>query len=119
MLKPIRKDYIAILKELYEKHRNITLCIDVIYINKQAFLTIIWHPLYYRTCAPVSDKSDDAYYNALDKVLRVYNQGHYKISTIEYNGEFCSMMDRVANDLDVKMNYMNVQDHKPRAERNN
>jgi hypothetical protein len=40
------------------------------------------------------------------------------IKEIHCDGEFCSMMERVNDNLDVNMNFTNAQDHVPEAERN-
>ena len=46
-------------------------------------------------------------------------EGAFKITSIECNGEYKPIMDEVEDELDVRMNYMNAQDHVPVAERNN
>ena len=41
------------------------------------------------------------------------------ITTIHCDGEYRGMMDKVSNNMDVKMNFTNAQDHVPEAERKN
>jgi hypothetical protein len=64
-------------------------------------------------------KEHDESYCALDEILRHYNSAGFVIKTIHCNGECCGMMDKVKNNLDVKMNFMNAKDHVPEAEQNN
>ena len=114
-----RYDEIEVPKEIRNKAKNITLYIDVMYINGIRFLTSISHPLYYRMSQHLEDTTKGSFYKALDKVLRRHNSGGYKIKRIECDGEFKSMMDDVKDDLNVEMNYCNPQEHVSVAERNN
>ena len=92
---------------------------DTIYINGIGFLTTIGEPLQFRTCNFIERGTNDEYYKIIDKVLRIYNKGGFRIKEIHCDGEYKSMMDRVNDELDITMNYANAQDHNPRAERNN
>ena len=85
-------DQIEIPMELKTKHKEISLCIDTMYINGLGFLTAIGHPLCYRSCVPVENGTDREYYKALDNILRIYNSADYTIKVIECDGEYKSMM---------------------------
>ena len=117
--KPVLKDEIEIPEELKNLPRDLELCMDVMYINQQPMLTTIDKSIRFRGIVPLNSTSHDEYYQALDQVLRFYNKAGYKIDKIYCDGEFKSMMDKVADDLNVTMNYTNAQDHVPEAERNN
>jgi hypothetical protein len=45
--------------------------------------------------------------------------GGFRIINAQCDNEFCPLMDLLANDFEVKMNYANPQEHVPEAERNN
>ena len=83
------------------------------------FLATVGHPIYYRTCVYLKDEEKETIYNGLDRTLRDYNSGGFRINKIECDGEFRPMMDAVKDKLDITMNYSNAQDHVPAAERNN
>ena len=117
--KPVVYDNIDVPKEIYEKHKDIELCMDTIYINGSAFLTTIGYPIYYRECRYVKDTSHTEYFKIIDKSVRQYNAAGFRIKVIECDGEYKQMMDKVKDDMDVTMNYSNAQDHVPRTERNN
>ena len=117
--KPVREDLIEIPKELIMKHHNIELCMDTMYVNKCGMLTAIDRTIKFRSLVPMNTKRHDEYYRALDSILRHYNQAGFVIRTIHCDGEFRGMMEKVDDDLDVKMNFTNAQDHVPEAERNN
>jgi hypothetical protein len=58
-------------------------------------------------------------YETLDMVLGLYNSAGFHIKTIHCNGEFCTMMEKVKDNLGVRMNFTNALDHVSEAERNN
>ena len=86
------------------------------YINGLGFLTAIGYPLSYRSCVPVENGTEREYYKALDSIVRVYNSADYKIKIIECDGENMSMMNKVCDDMNIKMNYTSASDHVSRAE---
>jgi hypothetical protein len=117
--KPVRSDLIEIPKEIITKHYDIDLCMDAMYVNECGMLTAIDRTIKFRSLVPMNTKQHVEYYRALDQILRHYNRAGFVIRTLHCDGEFCSMMEQVEDDLDVKMNLTNAQDHVPEAERNN
>ena len=92
---------------------------DTMYINRLGFLNTIGHPIFYRKAVPIENNTHDEYYKQLDKILRVYHNGGYKVETLHCDGKYKSMMDPVSDGMNVKMAYSNPGDHVPQAERNN
>ncbi len=117
--KPVRVDYIEVPRELTEKHTNLELCMDTMYINSEGMLTAIDRTIKFRSLVPINSKKHKEYYRALDVILRKYNSAGFVISLIHCDGEYKAMMDEVKDKLDIKMNYANAMDHVPEAERNN
>jgi hypothetical protein len=117
--KPVRSDLIEIPKEIITKHHDIDLCMDAMYVNECGILTAIDQTIKFRSLVPINTKQHVEYYRALDQILRHYNRAGFVIRTIHCDGEFCGMMEKVKDNLDVDMNFTNPQDHVPEAERNN
>ena len=88
--KPVRADLIEIPKELIEKHKDIELCMDTMYVNECGMLTAIDRTIKYRSLVPMDTKQHDKYYRALDEILRQYNNAGFVIKTIHYDGESVS-----------------------------
>ena len=107
----VKSDLIEIPKELKAKGYLVTMRIDTIYINGIGFLTSIGYPMYYRKCSYVEDTTEDEFYRSIDKAVRLYNNGGFRVNMIECDGEFKSMMDKVNDNMDITMNYTNAQDH--------
>jgi hypothetical protein len=118
--KPVRSDLIEIPKELITKHHNAELCMDATYLNECGMLTAIDQTIKFPNLVPMNTKQhDDYYYRALDQILRHYHRAGFVIRTIHCDGEFCGMMEKVKDDLDMDMKFTIAQDHVPGAERNN
>jgi hypothetical protein len=116
---PVREDAIEIPEELISQNRKIDLCIDIMYVNKCGFMTMIDQTIQFRSALPIENRTHEEYYRVLDMVLRLYNSAGFHIKTIHCDGEFCAMMYKVKDDLGVCMNFTNALDHVPEAERNN
>ena len=55
-------------------------------------------------------------FKALDQVFRLYNRADFTITTIRCDQEFEHLMNKVSDDLDIKMNYTATNEHVPEAE---
>jgi hypothetical protein len=117
--KPVRSDLIEIPNEIITKHHDIDLCMDAIYVNECGMLTAIDRTIKFRSLVPMNTKQHVEYYRALDQILRHYNRAGFVIRTIQCDGEFRGLMEKVEDGLDVNINFTNAQDHVPEAERNN
>ena len=115
----VRSDIIEIPKEIMEKHYEVELYMDTMFVNGMPMLTAIDKPINFRSLVPVDSKSAEDYYKALDKIFRAYNRAGFTIKRIHCDGEYKSMTDEVKDKLDIDMNYANPGDHVPQAERNN
>jgi hypothetical protein len=73
----------------------------------------------FRSALPIENRTHKEYYRVLDMVLRLYNSAGFHIKTKHCEGEFRAMIDKVKDDLGVRMNFTNALDHVPEAERNN
>ena len=116
---PVVKDYINIPKELMMKHEDITLCIDILYINEMPFLATISRNIKYRTIQWLPTRTAKDYRSALDIIFRQYNKAGFRIATIHCDNEFRPIMDDIKDELSIDMNYASAQEHVPEAERNN
>ena len=116
---PVINDLVEIPPEILEPHHELTLCIDNMFVNGIPMLTTIDTGIRYRALQPLDSRSAENLYNALDKVLRLYSNAGLRIATINADGEFKTLMEQVADELDVAINPTAAQEHVPEAERNN
>ena len=116
---PVRDDLIEIPAKLKAEHKDLVLCMDVMYVNGLPLLTAIDRSIRYRSAVAVEDRSNGAYYKAIDDILRTYGSAGFRITQIYCDQEFKHMMDAVKDDLDVTMVYTATGNHVSEAERNN
>jgi hypothetical protein len=116
---PVREDTIEIPEELMAHNHEIELCINIMYVNECGFMTTIDQTIRFRSAIPIKNRTHEEYYCVLDMVLCVYNSAGFHIKTIHCDGEFSAMMEKVKDNLGVRMNFTNALDHVPEAERNN
>jgi hypothetical protein len=98
---------------------NIELCMDTMYANECGMLTSIDQTIKYQSLVPIETRHHKEYSLVLDEILRYYNNARFVVTEIHCNGEYHGMMNKVKDDLDMKMNFTNAQDHVPEAEQNN
>ena len=86
--KPVRKDLVEIPNKITEKHHDIELCMDTMFVNECGMLTAIDRSIRFRSVVPIDTKTQSDYYKALDVIFRQYNKGGFVIKTIYRDGEY-------------------------------
>ena len=116
---PVVNDQVSIPKELVEKHENVVLCLDTIFVNKIPFLVTISKDLKYRTADHLKTRTITSYHEAIDKVCGRYNDADFLIARIECDREFKPVMDPIKTAMAICMNYASANEHVPMIERSN
>jgi hypothetical protein len=116
---PLVKDEIDVPAELTQAQKNVTLDVDGLTVNTQKFLTTISRNLYYRTAHHVTKRTTESYKVANDSLVGVYNRGGVLIQEIHCDNDFRPLVDPLGQTHNIAMNFVNPQEHVPRAGRNN
>ncbi|MGL4350647.1 MAG: hypothetical protein ACRCT2_08825, partial [Plesiomonas shigelloides] len=116
---PVRDDNVAIPPELLVPHKDLTLCMDVMYVNGLPLFTCIDQSIKFRSVVPLKTRTSRDLFSALDTVFRVYNAAGMTITMVHCDQEFKHHMDMIYDQLSIHMNYTTTGDHVPEAERNN
>ena len=98
---------------------DLMLCMDVMVVWGIPFSTTIDKTIRFRGAVPLNPHKSKEVYKALDSVLCYYNNTGYFFIFIHSDQVFCSMMDHVADELNVKMSYAFTGEHVPETECNN
>ena len=114
----VKRTIIQLPAEITAERQDLTLCIDVLFVNKMAYLTGIDKTIKYRSVTKLDSRTSQAFYAAVDEFLRFYNAGGYYISQINCDGEFATLMNEVRDTLDIAVNLTMRNEHVPEAERN-
>ena len=112
-------DEIEIPKELYLNNPQVDLCIDVMYVEKMAFLTAIDKTIRYRSSVYLENNKGDKLFRGIDQILRLYNKGNFRVRKIHCDNEFKKILDEVSDGMDVTVVPAPAQTHQSKAERNN
>ena len=112
-------DLVEIPQEIKEQHADITLCIDIMYVNGFPMFTSIDRTIKFRGLVPLESRTHSELFKAIDMIFRHYNKGGFDVKTIHCDQEFKPMMDQISDELDIEMNYATTDEHVPEAERNN
>ena len=118
---PVVSDQVAVPDELYDRHNEVTLAIDAMFINKLPFLTTISKGIMYRTAMWMTKRTVEQYHEKLDQVFDIYNKAGFRIKEVRCDNEFHPIFDGIEEDdnFNMKVNYCATQEHVPEAERNN
>ena len=78
----VRNDEIAVPPELKTQCSNLTLYIDIMFVNGMPMLTGVDDPIRHRACVPLKSRHAEELYDGLDKILRFYNKYGYLVKRI-------------------------------------
>ena len=105
---------------LLDKRRDITLHIDVLYVNGMPFLSTISENIKYRTCEFMESTKAKKLFKALDSVLRIYNTDNkFIVTDIWCDGEFETLLDEVKDEMNVTIHCVAANNHDGPVERSN
>ena len=116
---PVVNDYVEIPKELIAAQHEVTLNMDGMKVNGLSFLKTVSQNLQYRTAQYVKHQTAAVYREGLGQTFRIYNAGGFRITSIRCDNEFRPLIEPLADEFNVGMNFANAQEHVPEAERNN
>jgi hypothetical protein len=68
---------------------------------------------------PVLLDSTEEYKTTIISVLAIYNLGGFQIHEIHYDNKFNPIMDQLAIEIGIYINYANPQEHEAKAKCNN
>ena len=89
------------------------------FINRLPFLSTHDSWIKYAKTVPLKNWTTNKLYEALDKVLRLFNARGFTVKEIYCDREFKPLMDPVKDQMGIEMHYPLVGDHVPEAERLN
>jgi len=78
----VKDDLVEIPMEIKELHKDIILCIDIMFVNGIPMLTCIDRSLRFCSLVPMENCTKAMIYKALDKVLRQQNRGSHTIKAM-------------------------------------
>jgi hypothetical protein len=116
---PIKTDIVSIPKEIHELHKEVTLTINIFFMNKIPFFLTLSRVLYFTTVTNLPDRSLDQIFKALKGIFYYYlQQGFHVTSFITGDGEFASLEQFTNLLMGVPwLNLTSANKHEPFIER--
>jgi len=97
-----------------KKHQNITICMDIFYVNGNPFFTTISRKIDFRTVATIPSRTKAILFRETKAVTLLYETQGFKIPDIHADKEFAC----ITNDmLPTRLNIADADDHAPEVER--
>jgi hypothetical protein len=90
-LEPIKTDIVSIPKEICELHKEVTLKINIFFVNKIPFFHTLSRVLYFTAVTHLPDRSLDQIFKALKGIFYYYLQQGFCMTFIMGDGEFASL----------------------------
>lgn len=104
--------------ELMENHREVTLCVDIMTINRQMFLVTICRKIKFITTRHIKNRGERTIQEAIQKVVNIYVKRGFTITTLTLlmDGEF-RYLEIKGNEIDSFINIVSNDEHVPEVER--
>ena len=116
---PVVEDIIEIPIELKLKNQNMTMGMDLMFINSVPFLTAIDRGPRYRSSIPLDSREHSECLRAIEDINRFYEQNGFGIDRIDCDNEFRALTDKVYDKTKIRLNCANPGDHVGDSENNN
>jgi hypothetical protein len=113
----IRANLANILKAIMAQYCDITLCIDIMFVNKIPFFLSISRDIRFITAAVLPNRQAPSLIKALKDINGVYRQLGFRITVILGDSEFECTCGSVAGDLHSDLNICGEEEHVPDIER--
>jgi hypothetical protein len=121
--KTVRKPQKAVIesntpipRDIYERYKMVTLCIDIMYVNNIPFLTSISRHLHFGTVEWLKDLKKDTIVIEIKCLTNVYKERNFTVTTILADGQFENIRNDVLG-LGISINITGSDEHVPEAER--
>lgn len=105
-----RVEFQPLPAELMRQYSKVTLCADIMSVNKILFLVTISRNIKFGTATMIADKRQKTVFSALRDVCKVYKTRGFRVETMLMDGEFNCHRGDLA-DLGVTVNPASADEH--------
>jgi hypothetical protein len=100
-----------------EHYRDITLCIDIMFVNHIPFFLSISKNICFITAEVLDNRTLGSLVKALKRIYGIYRKRGFRITNILGDGEFECTCSTIATDLRSELNICGEDEHVPDIER--
>ena len=109
-------DYMEILKSILESNKNITLSIDIMFVNKIPFVTTISRHIKFTTVEVIQKRTKSQLSKCIKNVVAIYTHRGFKVQHALLDGEFLPLRTDLLN-MGSYANFATRNEHIPEIER--
>ena len=103
-------------RTIMERYKNVTLCIDIMFVNKIPFLVTISRGIKFGTVETLTDRKHPTIMSAIKHVVALYSKRGFRVSDAHTDNEFEPMRADLM-DAKVNLNVASNNEHVPEIER--
>ena len=97
-------------KELMNRYHEVTLCIDIMFVNKLPMLVSISRNVKFGTIEDIPNRSSKTLISGIQKIIKIYHQAGFTIVTALMDGEFEPLRGELA-ELGISLNTAAPDEH--------
>jgi hypothetical protein len=112
----VRPEYEQIPTSIMERYRDVTLCVDIMFVNKIPFLVTISRHIKFGTVEAIKSRHHKVVLAALKNVKRLYAQRGFRVRYGHVDNEFEPMRGDLL-DIGIQLNVVSNDEHVPEIER--
>ena len=112
----VASDYVAVPHAIFEENRNVTLSVDVMFVNRIPFLTSINRHFKFTTAETLHNRTTSQLVQCVTNVKALYTKRGFNVTTSLMDGEFVPMRTALLN-MGVSLNIASASEHVPEIER--
>jgi hypothetical protein len=115
---PVKTDIVQVPVKIRDLHQEVTLTIDVFFVNKIPFLITLSGKITFTTVTHLSNRKIDTIFKAFKTIFKYYLERGFQVMTVTADGEF-SPLDELLYELPgaPRLNLTATNEHEPYVER--
>ena len=106
----------AVPADVLQKYRKVTLCVDIMYVNRVAMLVSISREIRFGTLEVIPNNKSTVLMKGLKSILQVYQCGGFQVEAALMDGEFGHLRGELAS-MGVTLNETSRDEHVGEIER--
>ena len=106
----------AVPADVLQKYRKVTLCVDIMYVNRVAMLVSISREIRFGTLEVIPNNKSTVLMKGLKSILQVYQRGGFQVEAALMDGEFGHLRGELAS-MGVTLNKTSRDEHVGEIER--
>jgi hypothetical protein len=114
--KHVPKGGVKVPRSIMEKHRDVTICVDIMFVNKIPFLVSISHNIKFGTIETIKNRQHKTILLGIKHIKALYAQRGFRVRMAHTDNEFAAMRADLL-DMKIDLNVVSKDEHVPEVER--